>query len=252
MFVVRLLYGSILIGMTRPVSPSFPPVLDDRLERVLALIEQYGKPEGIHADIGSDHAHLPIGLIHGGLVTQVHIVEFNEGPLARARRNVSRAGYDNHILIHEGDGLSPLHNIALDSVSICGMGAGSIHGILERAKQLPPFLFLQPNDSPLPLRKWALARHYHIVTDELVAGHWNYPVLVLQKADSPDPLYAGLSSLEQGAALRYGILGLRCGCSLLRANLLKEKKRLAAIVQFDPIRQRELDETETALNWSAS
>lgn len=237
------------MGMARPVSPSFPPVLDDRLERVLALIEKYGQSEGIHADIGSDHAHLPIGLIYGGLAARIHIVELNEGPLARARRNVSRAGYDNHILTHEGDGLSPLHNIVLDSVSICGMGAGSIHGILERAEQVPPLLFLQPNDSPFVLREWALKQQYHIIADELVAGYWNYPVLVLQKADQSDPLYTALNKQQRHAALRYGALGLRRGCSLLRSELLKEKARLTVIARFDPVRQRELADTETALAW---
>ncbi|WP_278914590.1 tRNA (adenine(22)-N(1))-methyltransferase TrmK, partial [Deinococcus wulumuqiensis] len=56
------------------------PTLDARLGAVLDLIRA-----DTHADIGTDHARLPVRLVREGRVSRCVAVELNPGPLALAR-----------------------------------------------------------------------------------------------------------------------------------------------------------------------
>lgn len=195
------------------------PALDARLEAVLHLIRAE-----VHADIGTDHARLPLRLVRGGRVSRCVAVELNPGPLALARRMVARARLTEQIDVRQGDGFAPIQPGELGSASVTGMGAYTIRGILDRAgERLPPALVLQPNDSPLWLRTWARENSYHLRAERLLPGYWAYPVLRLERAEGPDPAYADLPA---AAALRYGPLLLRKGPALLRARIEADIERL--------------------------
>ena len=198
------------------------PTLDARLEAVLELIDA-----GTHADIGTDHARLPIRLVREGRARRCVAVELNPGPFALARRMVARAGLTGHIDVRQGDGFAPISPGELGSASVTGMGAYTIRGILERAgERRPPVLVLQPNDSPLWLRLWARENGYHLRAEPLLPGYWAYPVLRLERAEGPDPAYTGL---PVAAALRYGPLLLREGPALLRERIGADIARLTPV-----------------------
>ncbi len=198
------------------------PVLDARLEAVLALIRAE-----VHADIGSDHAHLPIRVVQEGRAERCVVVEVNPGPLGHARTSVARSGLRERMEVREGNGFDPLGAGEVDSASLTGMGAATILGVLERAgEKLPGALVLQPNDSPRPLRVWARASGYHLTAERLAAGHWAYPVLRLERRPGLDPAYAGLP-LE--AALRYGPLLLRGRSPLLLEQVRRDVARLTPL-----------------------
>ncbi|GAA5514312.1 tRNA (adenine(22)-N(1))-methyltransferase [Deinococcus carri] len=215
------------------------PTLDARLEAVLDLIRA-----GVHADIGSDHAHLPIRLVREGRVTRGVVVELNPGPLALARRNVARARLEDRLEVREGDGFAPLAPGEVDSASLTGMGAGTMAGILRRAgERLPPALVVQPNDSPRPLRVWAREHGYHLTHERLIPGYWPYPVLRLERRNGPDPAYAGL---PPDAALRYGPHLLREGPALLRGQVRADLTRLAPLAAPGRTAQTELEAARAA------
>jgi tRNA (adenine22-N1)-methyltransferase len=219
-----------------------PDTLDARLGAVLSLIRAE-----VHADIGADHARLPVALIRSGRARRCVAVELNPGPLAQARRNVAGAGLGAQIEVREGDGLAPLRPGEVDSASLCGMGAATIRGVLERAgAALPPWLVLQPNDSPEPLRRWAQARGYHLRAETLAAGHWLYPVLALERAEGPDPAYA---ALPWAAALRYGPLLLRAGDAELREQVKADLRRLTPHAAPGRPAERELATAQEAWTW---
>jgi tRNA (adenine22-N1)-methyltransferase len=220
--------------------------LDERLEAVLALLNT-----GTHADIGSDHAKLPLRLIQTGRARRCVVVELNPGPLALARRNVARAGLADQIEIRAGDGFAPLHPGEADSASITGMGAGTIAGILRRAEArweeagvLPPTLVLQPNDNPAPIRVWAQESGYHLSDERLIDGYWPYPVLRLLRHPGPDPAYSGL---PHAAALRYGPHLLREAGPLLAARIRADVLRLTPLAAPGRTAQQELDAAQDAL-----
>ncbi|MDL2343244.1 tRNA (adenine(22)-N(1))-methyltransferase TrmK [Deinococcus sp. MIMF12] len=217
------------------------PTLDARLEAVLSLICAES-----HADIGSDHAKLPIRLIREGRIGRGVIVELNPGPLALARRNVARARLEAVLEVRGGDGFGPLAPGEVESASVTGMGAGTVAGILSRAgERLPPALVLQPNDSPAPIRTWARANGYHLTAERLIPGHWPYPVLRLERAGGNDPAYAGL---PLAAALRYGPHLLREGSTLLRRQVWDDVVRLTPLAAPGRTAQVELDTARAALD----
>nr|WP_221269916.1 tRNA (adenine(22)-N(1))-methyltransferase TrmK [Deinococcus budaensis] len=217
------------------------PSLDARLEAVLALIRA-----GTHADIGSDHAHLPIRLIAQGRAERCVVVELHPGPLAHARGNVARARLAARIEVRAGDGFGPLAPGEVDSASVTGMGAGTIAGILRRAGEgrLPPALVLQPNDSPGPLRVWAREHGYHLRAERLIPGHWPYPVLRLERRPGDDPAYQGL---PLAAALRYGPHLLREGATLLRRQVWADIVRLTPLAAPGRTAQTQLETARAAL-----
>lgn len=216
------------------------PALDARLEAVLGLTEAE-----THADIGSDHAHLPLRLIREGRVQRAVVVELNPGPLALARRNVARARLEGQIEVREGDGFAPLYPGEVESASVTGMGAGTIAAILRRgAERVPPALVLQPNDSPRPIRQWARDAGYHLRAERLIPGYWPYPVLRLERAEGPDPTYNGL---PLAAALRYGPHLLREGSALLRRQVWADVVRLTPLAAPGRTTEQELETAREAL-----
>ncbi|WP_019587968.1 tRNA (adenine(22)-N(1))-methyltransferase TrmK [Deinococcus apachensis] len=216
------------------------PTLDARLEAALHLIRSE-----THADIGSDHAHLPIRLVREGRVGRCLVVELNPGPLALARRKVAQARLEERIEVRAGNGFAPLRPGEVDSASMTGLGAGTMVGILDRAgEQRPPTLVLQPNDSPRPLRVWAREHNYHLTAERLIHGYWPYPVLRLDHAEGLDPAYAGL---PLNAALRYGPHLLREKSSLLREQVGADIARLTPLAAPGRTAQVELEAAHDAL-----
>ncbi len=216
------------------------PTLDARLEAVLALIRS-----DVHADIGSDHARLPMRLIREGRVQRCIAVELNPGPLAQARRGVTRSGLDARIEVREGDGFGPILPGEIGSASLCGMGAYTIRSILERAgENLPPVLIVQPNDSALLLRLWASEAGYHIRAEHLIVGYWPYPVLRLERTSGADPAYEGL---PLDAALKYGPMLLRTGGQALAQQIADDIVRLQKVAAPGRDSWQELQTAKVAL-----
>ncbi|MFT2721172.1 tRNA (adenine(22)-N(1))-methyltransferase TrmK [Deinococcus sp. A31D244] len=219
-------------------------MLDARLETVLSLISA-----PVHADIGSDHAGLPLELVRRGHIERGVIVELNSGPLENARQAVARAGLGGHLDVRSGDGLAPLAPGEVPSVSLTGLGALTMRGILERgaARQVhPDAVVVQPNDNPAPLREWALATGYHLRAERLASGYWTYPVLRFERAEGPDPAYDGL---PREAARRYGPLLLREASALLRQQVHADVTRLTPLAAPGRPAALELATAHSALVW---
>lgn len=205
---------------------SFPlrPQLDERLQTVLEQIQA-----DTHADLGSDHAHLPICLVQSGRAGRCIAVELNAAPLEHARRNVALAGLTAQIEVRQGDGFGPIGAGEVQSASITGMGARTIVGILQRGgEKVPSRLILQPNDSARPLRVWAQQNGFHIVYEALASGFWHYPVLELTRAQDKDPAY---QHVPLAAALAYGPHLLRTAPAALTTQLQADVARLEPLAQ---------------------
>ena len=195
--------------------------LDARLQAVLGFIQSE-----THADIGTDHARLPIGLIESERCARVIAVELNPGPLALAQATVKRSALAGQIEVRQGDGFAPVQPGEVQSASLTGMGARTMLGILERAEHLPSSLILQPNAEPEALRGWALKHGYHLKAEALIPGFWRYPVLRFEAASGADPAYSGLPLF---AALNFGPHLLKSGDIHLQAELTAQQRRLSAL-----------------------
>jgi tRNA (adenine22-N1)-methyltransferase len=248
----------------RPAGPVLDvhlPVLDARLKAAADLIRAE-----LHADIGSDHASLPIWLLQSGRAGRVIVVEKTSGPLEVARQALTRAGLLERAELRLGDGLEPLYpaesgaepGAELESVSLTGMGARTMLGILERgwaSGRVPAVLVVQPNDGAGLLRGWARKRGYLLVAESMASGFWRYPVLRLERhggsTGSPgldrDAAYDGL---PEAAALWYGPHLLRQAHPLLVQELRAQLARLEPLERHArPQVLADLKTVRSALSW---
>ena len=63
--------------------------LSERLERVVSFV----RPCASAADIGTDHALVPVELVRRGIVKKALAMDVRPGPLSRAKEQISRAGH---------------------------------------------------------------------------------------------------------------------------------------------------------------
>ncbi|AIQ70488.1 tRNA (adenine(22)-N(1))-methyltransferase [Paenibacillus graminis] len=140
--------------------------LSNRLQLVLEQIPQGSTV----ADIGSDHALLPVAAVASGRVPSAVAGEVNPGPFEAARRGVAEAGLGKVIAVRRGDGLEVLEPGEADCITIAGMGGALIASILDRGLSLGKLegvktLALQPNVGEDILRRWLL-NHGWVLTAE--------------------------------------------------------------------------------------
>ena len=122
--------------------------LDNRLRAVADFVA----PGSRVADIGTDHAYLPVYLVEAGKADFVVAGDKNMGPCEAASRTVREHGMGDRISVRQGDGLAILKEGEVDTVCIAGMGGTLMCEILgaypEQLKEMG-MLVLQPmNDVP--------------------------------------------------------------------------------------------------------
>jgi tRNA (adenine22-N1)-methyltransferase len=141
--------------------------LSNRLQRIHDQI-----PEGSRlADIGSDHALLPVAAVRSGKAASAVAGEVNPGPYEAARKQVSDAGLKERITVRRGDGLDVISAGEVDVVTIAGMGGALIASILDRGLSKldeVKLLILQPNVGEDILRRWLLEHHWVVVAEQLL------------------------------------------------------------------------------------
>ncbi|HHV08069.1 MAG TPA: SAM-dependent methyltransferase [Firmicutes bacterium] len=113
-------------------------------------------PGVVVADIGTDHAYLPIYLVQSGQVMRAVAADISPGSLESARQAVTAAGLEERISLRLGSGLSVLTPGEAEIVVIAGLGSTTIADIValepEVATSAQAFL-LQPMTKPGDLRR---------------------------------------------------------------------------------------------------
>ena len=123
------------------------------------------------ADIGTDHAYLPIYLIKNNISSKVLACDLRKGPLNNARENVIRAGCEDKIELRLSDGLDSVLPDEADDIIICGMGGTLIAEILSRAEWIKDSKFnliLQPQSHADDLRRCLFENGFEILDEKSV------------------------------------------------------------------------------------
>lgn len=122
------------------------------------------------ADIGTDHAYLPIALVKDGKCTKAFASDIGKGPLERARENIAEAGLEDKIETVLTDGAAYFDSIA-DEFIIAGMGGELIYKIITEApflKSTDIHMVLQPMTKVPFLRQALLSDGFCIEREALV------------------------------------------------------------------------------------
>ena len=125
--------------------------LTPRLRQIAAWVRQ-----GAHlADVGTDHAYLPVWLTLQGRVASAIASDLRRGPLDRARETGRRYGVGDRITFRLGNGLAAVAPEECDTIVIAGMGGENIAQILAAAPWTADgrhTLLLQPQSRAEALR----------------------------------------------------------------------------------------------------
>lgn len=104
--------------------------ISKRLQAVAALIAKGNTV----ADIGTDHAYLPIYIVNQGISNRVIAMDVRQGPLEKAKENIWSYGVENYVCVRHSDGLDKLAPLEAQTITICGMGGKLIQSLLENGK----------------------------------------------------------------------------------------------------------------------
>lgn len=142
-----------------------------KLSARLQLIADW-LPDGCRfADIGSDHALLPVAAVRSGRATFAVAGEVNDGPLEAARRQVAEAGETGRISVRKGDGLAVIAPGEVDAITIAGMGGALIVSILDEGQAKlagVKRLVLQPNVGGEFVRRWLLEHDWYLAEEAIL------------------------------------------------------------------------------------
>ena len=152
--------------------------LTPRLRAVAELV----KPGAALADIGTDHAYLPVWLLLQGRISKAIAADLRQGPLDRARLTAAQYDCSDQVSFRLCDGLAQISADEVDTIVIAGMGGETISAILDAApwtRDERCTLILQPMSAQPELRGWLWRNGFDIQKEEIVReGDKLYNILV--------------------------------------------------------------------------
>jgi tRNA (adenine22-N1)-methyltransferase len=158
-------------------------VLSKRLLKIAEHVPQGSKL----ADIGSDHALLPVYLAQHGLIVSAIAGELNAGPYAAALKQVEEADLKRYIEVRHGDGLEVIASGEADVITIAGMGGLLIVQILMQSiakLEHVQRLILQPNVGEEAVRRWLMEQGWFLSGENIIQEDGKtYEVLIADRVE---------------------------------------------------------------------
>lgn len=128
-----------------------------KLSKRLSTAASYVRSGAFVADIGTDHAYLPIYLTMKGQVVGALASDVNVGPIDKAKEHIDKFGLSDKIFTQIANGLENIEKYAPTDIVICGMGGELIAEILDASdyvKNSEIRLILQPMTCVYELRNY--------------------------------------------------------------------------------------------------
>jgi tRNA (adenine22-N1)-methyltransferase len=135
-----------------------------KLDKRLAACAELVRCGSSVADIGTDHALIPIFLWQNGW-SDIIASDMKPGPLNCARENIEKYGADVKLILSDGFGNLP----PCDDIIIAGMGGETIAEILEGCKHMNENtrFILQPMTKQERLRDWLTRNRFEVIHETL-------------------------------------------------------------------------------------
>ncbi len=171
-------------------------------KRLLAIAEMVD--EGAYlADVGSDHALLPIHLVASGKISWAQAIENKTGPFLHMQSAIADAGLTGHIGCSKSDGISSLYD-GVTEIAICGMGGLLSCDILEaHPEKLTTIkaIIMDPHRDLIAVRKRVTALGFYIADETMVFEDKVYYSIIKFIKGKPAQPYTNLD-LSFGPILR--------------------------------------------------
>lgn len=158
------------------------------MNKRLTAIKNLVEPNLIVADIGTDHAFVPIALIKEGIAPKCYACDVIVGPCKIARNNIEQEGLSNKIEVIQSDGFENVPEDAEVAI-LAGMGFTTARQIMEDAlPRLYKFkqIIVQVNKDVMDLRKWISDHHFTITNEEIVYDDRFYQIVVFNTNYHPE------------------------------------------------------------------
>lgn len=142
--------------------------LTPRLEAVADTVESC---ECV-ADIGTDHAYVPIRLLQAGKASRAIAVDIHKQPLENARRSIVRFGLENRIELRLSNGMQNLRAGESQAFVVAGMGGEQIAEMIEATPWLRKTgvqLVLQPMTHCEDVRRALRKNGFSLTSEKTVA-----------------------------------------------------------------------------------
>lgn len=164
-------------------------------KRIHDLADSVSLGESI-ADIGTDHAYVPMLLVKAGVTDNVIMSDISEGSLAKAVETFDKANINaDSSQFRVADGLDGIETAEVDDIIIAGLGGFTIIDILSKdiakSKSFRK-LILQPRKFSGNLRYFLYTNGWDIINEKLSPeGKFVCEIItaVPSKEDSREPLY---------------------------------------------------------------
>jgi len=204
----------------------------------LQTIADFVKKGAVVADIGTDHAHIPIYLIKNNIISKAYACDINAGPLEKAKENINYYGVKN-IELRLSNGLEKLKTDEADTFIIAGMGGELIIDILDRGQGFfdkKNTFILSPHTKIEEVRNYLLRKGLKILKEDMCIDEGKFYTVM-------EALYTGNSVSYTQGELLFGKYLIDNKNPVLFEYLKKEKQKYLNIISADGIndtRRREL------------
>lgn len=197
---------------------------DFKISKRLCTAASFVRDGAVVADIGTDHAYLPIYLVLNGKASKAYASDINVGPIQKARENIQKYGLENCIETAVASGLDGIEKFAPSDIVICGMGGELIVKILENSPYIRNEnvrLILQPMTHVEEVREYLLNGFSTIDENVVFEDEKIYQILCLQ--------YDGDFHRNTRLELELGKINIQNKSEefkiLLNSTIAKKKKR---------------------------
>lgn len=168
--------------------------LGNRLMAVANFVEK----DSVVADIGTDHAYLPIYLVEENIISKAFACDVHTGPYQAAKQAVRNYLLEDKIEVRLGDGICVLKPNEADFLTIAGMGGTTMIEILSAKPEVlagVKGIALQPQNAASNLRIWLWNNGWRIEDENLVMDEGRLYEIILVKQGEDECKNESLSDI---------------------------------------------------------
>ena len=161
--------------------------MSQRLEAIAALVQ----PGTVPADIGTDHAYVPVMLVKQGICTKAYACDVAKGPLESAKHTITSEGLEGQVIPVLSDGFCNVPEDA-DAAVITGMGCTTAIKILEEGMDrlsAMKQIVLSVNNHTDDMRRW-ISDHGFTILDEVFVKEAGHPYEIEVFCTAPHDVYS--------------------------------------------------------------